>query len=203
MCLIEWLLGEPAPELTLEQLQEKLVEAYPWAASMRAALGDAGSRPSAEELARILTPEPKSQAEALSAATNEFSPGGVVGGRYRIEEKLGEGGFAVTWKVFDKWPGHHKVLKQFKVAVPETLREEYQAANQLTHDCCGRVYDIQIDKTPPYLVQEYVEGRSLDVVGINRSLKELRQIAEHVLSGLAYIHAKDLLHGDVTPANSP
>jgi hypothetical protein len=87
------------------------------------------------------------------------------------------------------------------VAVPETLREEYKAANQLAHDCCGRVYDIQIDKTPPYLVQEYVEGQSLDVVGINRSLKELRQIAEHVLTALDYVHAKDLLHGDVTPAN--
>lgn len=201
MCLIEWLLGEPAPELTIEQLKEKLGESYPWAAPMGAALGDAGSRPSAEELALSLTPEPKSQPEAQSTATNEFTPGGVVGGRYRIEEKLGEGGFAITWKVFDKWPGHHKVLKQFKVAMPETLREEYQAANQLNHDCCGRVYDIQIDKTPPYLVQEYVEGQSLDVVGINRSLQELRQIAEHVLTALAYVHAKDLLHGDVTPAN--
>ena len=101
MCLIEWLLGEPAPELTIEQMQEKLVEAYPWAAPMSAALGDAGSRPSAEELALSLTPKPKSQPEAHSTATNEFTPGGVVGGRYRIEEKLGEGGFAVTWKVFD------------------------------------------------------------------------------------------------------
>lgn len=201
MCLIEWLIGEPAPELTIEQMQEKLLESYPWAAPMAVALGYAGSRPSAEELVLSLAPKPKSLSEAQSTATNEFTPGGVVGGRYRIEEKLGEGGFAVTWKVFDTWPGHHKVLKQFKVAMPETLREEYQAANQLNHDCCGRVYDIQIDKTPPYLVQEYVEGQSLDVVGIDRSLKQLRQIAEHVLTALGYVHGKDLLHGDVTPAN--
>jgi serine/threonine protein kinase len=201
MCLIEWLLGEPAPQLTIDQMQVRLVEVYPWAAPMGAALADSGSRPSAEELAVSLTPKPESHPEASSTTPNEFRLGGLVGGRYRIEEKLGEGGFAVTWKVFDNWPGHHKVLKQFKTAVPETLREEYQAANQLNHDCCGRVYDMQIDKTPPYLVQEYVEGQSLDVVGINHSLKELRQIAENVLTALAYVHAKDLLHGDVTPAN--
>lgn len=199
MCLIEWLLGEPAPDLTVEQLQKKLIEAYPWAEPLSIALGDVGSRPSAKELALRLTPKP--ELVVANPEPDVFTPGGVVGGRYRIEEKLGEGGFAVTWKVFDTQSGHRKVLKQFKMAVSQTLQEEYLAANQLSHDCCGRVYDIQIDRTPPYLVQEYVEGQSLSTPGISRSLGEMRQIAQHVLSALAYIHGKGLLHGDVTPAN--
>ncbi len=202
LCLIEWLLGEPAPEFSAEQLKARLVEAFPWAEPMAAALEDPGSRPSAEELAQSLRPKPApAVAEEEPDEADDFTPGGVIGGRYRIEEMLGEGGFAVTWKVFDTQPGHYKVLKQFKQLVPETLREEYLTANQLSHDCCGRVYDIQIDKTPPYLVQEYVEGQSLNATGVSRSVTEMRQIAEHVLSALAYIHGKGLLHGDVTPAN--
>lgn len=202
MCLIEWLLGEPAPDFSVEQLQAQLLDNFPWAEPMGAALGDAGSRPSAEQLALSLKPKPASVAAAPEPdQPDDFTLGGVIGGRYRIEEKLGEGGFAVTWKVFDTQPGHHKVLKQFKQSVPEALREEYLTANQLSHDCCGRVYDIQIDKTPPYLVQEYVEGQSLNEPGVSRSVSEIRQIAEHVLSALAYIHGKNLLHGDVTPAN--
>lgn len=203
MCLIEWLLGEPAPELSAEDRERRLVSAYPWAQPLLAGLHEAKLRPSAAELAARLTPKP-----ILSPATSEptseegdFKVGGTINGRYRIEEMLGEGGFAITWKVFDPQPGHHKVLKQFKQTVSQALRDEYLVADQLHHDNCGRVYDIQINHTPPYLVQEYVEGQSLNATGISRSLPEIRQIAEHVLAALAYIHGKDLLHGDVTPAN--
>jgi serine/threonine protein kinase len=199
LCLVEWLLGEPSPELTIGQIRHKVAEAYPWAETMVDGLSDPAARPGAEELADRLTPKPYPINPPQEA--DKFAVGGVVGGRYRIEDRLGEGGFAITWKVFDPQPGHHKVLKEFKQAVPQALRDEYLAADQLHHDHCGRVYDIQIDKTPPYLVSEYVEGQSLNTPGINRSVTEVRQISENVLSALHYIHGKGLLHGDVTPAN--
>lgn len=204
MCLAEWLLDEPSPELTIEELQEKLRASFSWAAPMADALGELSSRPDAEDMASLLAPKPEPVAtppEPSVAGSGEYTVGGMIAGRYKLQEKLGEGGFAVTWKVFDVQAGHHKVLKQFKQAVPQALQEEYEAARQLSHDCCGRVYDIQTSDEPPYLVQEYVAGQSLNASGVSRSVDEIRAIAEHVLSALAYIHGKGLLHGDVTPAN--
>ena len=91
-------------------------------------------------------------------ATDEFRSGGVVDGRYRIEGMLGYGGFALTWQVFDDRRAPQGA-QAFQQALPEALREEYLAAHQLNHDRCGRVYDIQIDQSPHYLVSEYVDGK--------------------------------------------
>lgn len=203
LCMIEWLLGERAPELERSDIADRIERDFPWAMPLLAATErDANKRPTASEIVAALaavsaSPEAGDEAEEPT----EFVEGVTVAGRYLIKRKLGRGGFATSWLVYDHQAAQSKVLKQFRHGVPEELRAEYLAADSLRHERCGAVYDVQVNSEPQYLVSEYVEGESLLERGINRSASELRRIAEDLLEALQYIHSKDLVHGDVTPAN--
>lgn len=202
LSLAGWLLGRDVTDMKLDQIRTALEDAYPWSETFLAGLsGTASNRPSAAEMeAAIIMPEHVAPA-STAAAADDFSEGGVVGGRYEILEKLGAGGFAQTWKVYDKNADVTRVLKQFYSLVPDQLRKEFQAADQLNFEKCGRVYDIQLAHDPAYLVSEYVEGESLSTPGVDRTIEEVRAIALDVLAALDYIHNKNRVHGDVTPSN--
>ena len=202
LCTAEWLVGEPIIELTHEQIATAVTAEFPWASSLLDGLREIKERPTARELAQALTPE--RQTEPSVPVGDEFTVGGVVAARYQIVDLLGEGGFATSWKVFDQQADHFKALKQFKRVRPEVLKAEYSTWNNIAHDNCGRVYDMFIDEGSggsAYLVSSYAPGMNLATRGIDRSVDELRTTARNILSALHYIHSKDLVHGDVTPAN--
>ena len=143
-------------------------------------------------------------AESQSPVDNEpteFREGATIAGRYLIKRKLGRGGFATSWLVYDNQAAQSKVLKEFRHGVPDELHAEYKAADSLRNERCGAVYDVQVDHDPQYLVSEYVKGESLAERGVSRTVDELRNIAVYLLQALEYIHGKDLVHGDVTPDN--
>ena len=55
-----------------------------------------------------------------------FAPGSLIAGRYQIERRLGEGGFAVSWLVLDQQVDRRRVIKQYKDAIPyEKAKKEY------------------------------------------------------------------------------
>lgn len=199
LCLSAWLLAADVTDMALEDIRASIADQHPWAKAMLDALSASPSdRPSAEELSVALdtqAPPP------MPIDPGAFEAGAIIDGRYEIIRPLGRGGFATSWLVHDRQAEQTKVLKQFHVGVPDELRAEYRAADSLHHDRCGRVYDIQVDRPEPYLVSEYVDGESLAARGIDRSVDELRTVADGVLEALEYIHSRDLIHGDVTPAN--
>jgi serine/threonine protein kinase len=198
LCLASWLLRIDPTERTIDELGESLHAAFPWSDAMLGCLdGSPTQRPSAEDVVAGLTPHE----EVTAQEDGPFQVGGVIAGRYEVIRQLGRGGFATSWLVHDRQAEQTKVLKEFHQGVPEELRAEYRAADRLHHDRCGRVYDVQVESDRPYLLSEYVEGESLDTRGIDRTVDELRSIADGVLEALAYIHGKDFVHGDVTPAN--
>lgn len=203
LCMASWLLGKDAVELTVDEIGEQVTAMYAWATPLLAGLSGAiKERPRAAEIAEALTPSaPEHAVSEVAPAPDTFEIGALISGRYEIKKALGEGGFARSWLVYDKQTEHRKVLKEFKHGVPEELRTEYLAANQLSHDRCGRVYDMQLELEPNYLVSEYVEGDGLDTANADRDVEEMRTIARGVLQALSYIHSKDLVHGDVTPGN--
>ena len=203
LCLISWLLGTDATELTMDNIRERIIADYPWATELLRGLSPKpADRPNSEEMAGLLDPQPASLSVADPGDTAEdFSVHGLVAGRYEILSELGRGGYARTWKVYDKQAEHTKVLKQFHHGIPDELRKEYKAADSLSHENCGRVYDVQIEHMPHFLISEYVDGESLALVGIDRDIEEIKAIAIAVLDALEYIHGKNFIHGDVTPAN--
>lgn len=202
LALSTWLLGKDAADVEPEELRATIAGVYPWADTFLSGLSfDFSARPSAAEMAEAIELPPVEPAVSPTPAADDFRVGGLVGGRYQVREELGVGGFARTWKVYDKNIDLPRVLKQFHTLVPEKLRSEFLAAHELNHEKCGRVFDMQLDLDPAYLVSEYVEGQSLRHPGVDRSIHEVRTIALDVLEALDYIHKKGRVHGDVTPSN--
>ena len=203
MCVAYWLLGEDVIELTHESIADHLRKAYPWVEPLVDALSPSQSeRPTAREVVDALrppaaTPDPSPEMTSVGL----FAEGSVIANRYVIDRKLGRGGFATSWKVYDRQRELTLVLKQFHLDVPDGVKAEFQAAHGLHHDYCGSVYDISITDAPHYLVSEYVEGANLAEEGTAYSVSQLRSIAICVLKALDYIHRHDLVHGDVTPSN--
>ncbi|MDN4489695.1 protein kinase [Demequina sp. SYSU T00068] len=200
LSLAAWLLGRDVTDMALDDTRSALEDLYPWSEALIEGLeGAASSRPTASEMATRI--EAPSAPPVTADSVGDFQVGAVIGGRYEIVSSLGSGGFAQTWKVYDKRAELTRVLKQFHELIPDHVRAEFHAADTLTHDKCGRVYDMQLADAPAYLVSEYVEGASLAEPGIDRSADEIRTTALDVLDALAYIHSKDRVHGDVTPSN--
>ncbi|USQ79196.1 protein kinase [Ornithinimicrobium faecis] len=201
MCLAYWLLGRDVLDLTHDQLRQAVAKVHPWAEPILKALsGDAKERPGADDLAEQLRPV-RVETPAVTTALGVFEEGGLIGDRYEIVEELGRGGFATSWKVYDRQRELSLVLKQFHADLPENVRAEFRSAHNLHSDYLGGVYDLHVNEAPLYIVSEHVEGESLGEEGQAFTIEQLRAIASDVLSGLDYIHGRDLVHGDVTPSN--
>jgi eukaryotic-like serine/threonine-protein kinase len=130
--------------------------------------------------------------------------------RYEVGRLLGVGGMA---EVFE---GHDRLLARrvaIKVPLPQyaydpgflqRFRREAQAAASLSHPGIVAVYDTGAQDGTPFIVMEYVEGRTLkDVLTTDGPLFPQRaaQIAADVCSALAAAHASGLIHRDVKPGN--
>ncbi|MEW1909056.1 serine/threonine-protein kinase [Kitasatospora sp. NPDC085895] len=137
-----------------------------------------------------------------------------VASRYRLERKLGEGGQGEAWLAFDARLRRRVVLK--RLVLPEgssvepagvllaRAEREAQAAGKLRHPGIVTVFDQFSDHEGlPWIVMEYVEGRSLrEALGSGPlSVVEAARIGEQVASALAAAHADGVVHRDVKPAN--
>jgi len=141
----------------------------------------------------------------------------VVGGRYELGEVLGRGGMAEVRKGTDRRLGRVVAVKRLRtdLAGDQTFqarfRREAQSAASLNHPAIAAVYDtgeeMSRDGTQvsqPYIVMEYVAGRTLrDIVREGRKILPERalEITSGVLSALDYSHRAGIVHRDIKPAN--
>jgi serine/threonine-protein kinase len=144
--------------------------------------------------------------------TLPYPPGTIVGGRYRVERKLGSGGMGwvvvathlhLEQRVAIKFL-HAEQAAAFPEAVARFLREA-KAAARIQSDHVARVSDFgTLDDGAPYLVMEYLEGNDLDSLLQARGALPVGQAVEYVLQaceGLAEAHAAGIVHRDLKPAN--
>ncbi|NJP35412.1 serine/threonine-protein kinase [Micromonospora thermarum] len=140
--------------------------------------------------------------------------GSLLGGRYRLRERLGAGGMSVVWRAHDEVLGRDvavKVLSPDLAADPQLLdriRAEARSAARLRHPNIVAVYDYG-DATGsggrplPYVVMEVVEGRSLAELLTGGALpwRVAVLICAQVAAALAAAHEQGVVHRDVTPGN--
>ena len=137
----------------------------------------------------------------------------LQGGKYKLDEVLGRGGFGLTFRA------HQTYLDQ--VVVIKTLNESYWDAPNISdlqqqfqdearrlalcsHPNVVRVSDFFLEDGLPYMVMDYIPGRSLfDIVLPNNPLSEAEATAyaQQIGQALQAVHAKGLLHRDVKPQN--
>jgi WD40 repeat protein len=129
---------------------------------------------------------------------------------YEVLEVVGRGGFGIVLKAFDE--ALHRVVA-IKVMAPQLaavgsarkrFSREARAAAAVTHEHVVTIHAVEAEKAPPFLVMQYVAGRSLQE-RIDRTgpleLKEALRIGMQAAQGLAAAHAQGLVHRDVKPAN--
>lgn len=139
------------------------------------------------------------------------SVGEVLGGRYRIENRLGSGGMAVVYKAEDAVLGRPVALKTLHRHYAEhdsfrrRFKQEARAMASLDHENVVKVYDISQEDDVPFIVAECVEGRDLGVMLSERggSLNEefTRRVVSQLLHGLSYAHRTGIIHRDIKPSN--
>lgn len=136
--------------------------------------------------------------------------GTLVDGRYRVRDRVALGGMATVYAAVDERLERTVALKMIhpgQATDPQFVErfiDEARAIARLTHPNVVAAYDQGTHAGLPYLVMEFVAGRTLrDVLGARRRLTpiEALTITEQMLSAIAAAHRAGLVHRDVKPEN--
>jgi serine/threonine protein kinase/beta-lactam-binding protein with PASTA domain len=141
--------------------------------------------------------------------------GSLVDGRYRIRGRVARGGMATVFSAIDERLDRTVALKIIHAqqaqdprsrnsGFVERFTDEAKTIARLTHPNVVAVYDQGVHGNLPYLVMEYVRGRTLrDILIERRRLNptEALAILEQMLAAIAAAHRAGLVHRDVKPEN--
>jgi eukaryotic-like serine/threonine-protein kinase len=147
---------------------------------------------------------------APNAATDGFSPDQVLGGRFRLIERLGGGAFGSIWKATMIATETTVCLKVLKNPHPnkrllQRFQQESRALARLEHPHIVKVLAFETSKEGrPFLVTEFVDGQSLgQLLESQGPLPESRALAifKQIAETLEYAHSQGVLHRDIKPDN--
>jgi hypothetical protein len=187
-------------------------------------LHDQGQEPSAEELCRDcphLAPLLAERIHALKVTawmdrhdddggTNPDPPAPdtprTLAGRYRLDEKIAEGGFAEVWKGFDlelRRAVAVKLPKPRRLVSAERFMAEARRVAGLKHPGVVPVFDVGRDGNSYFIVSEFVEGGTLaGRIATNRpTTQDSARLVAEIAETLAYAHRQGFVHRDIKPAN--
>jgi serine/threonine protein kinase len=131
-------------------------------------------------------------------------------GTYEVKGILGRGGMGLVVKAFDPALNRNVAIKVLSASLATTgaarsrFLREARAAAAVVHEHVVGVFAVDESAGLPFLVMEYVSGRSLQD-RLDRdgpmSVTEVLRIGMQTAAGLAAAHAQGLVHRDVKPAN--
>ncbi len=140
--------------------------------------------------------------------------GQILGGRYRIDDLLGQGGMSAVYKAYDPNLKRTVALKMIHAHLAEDpkfiarFEEEAAAVAQLRHPNIVQVYDFNHDQDLYYMVQEFVPGetlqdklRRLNQANRRMPLNEAIQNIIDICEATNFAHQRGMIHRDIKPAN--
>ena len=134
----------------------------------------------------------------------------ILANRYRLVEQIGMGGMAIVYRAVDLRTGHNVAVKVLRPEYNEDsefisrFQREAEAASKMTHHNIVNLLDVGMDGENRYLVMEYVQGKTLKTVILERgrlSPALAGQITIRILSALEHAHRNGIVHRDIKPQN--
>ena len=138
-----------------------------------------------------------------------LQPGEIIDGKYRIVRIVGEGGMGAVYKARQRSLDRDvaiKILPRELGEDPEfhqSFETEAKAMARLNHPNLIGVYDFGAVEGMPYIVMEYVNGKSLFHSAYNIAIDPIQAvtIVKGICDGLAHAHENGVIHRDIKPAN--
>ena len=166
--------------------------------------------PSETTLVRHTEEAEETVVSSLPGARVRPGIGDVIGGKYRLERLIGEGGMGYVYAA-----RHEELDELFAVKVLEVDREgstkdaqrmlrEARATMRLKNEHVVRVVDASAGDTHPYMVMELLDGIDLEQLVARAGPLPITEAVDYVLQAgeaLAEAHALGMVHRDVKPAN--
>ncbi len=135
----------------------------------------------------------------------------VLGGKYEILEKIGEGGIGAVYKVKHRLLEEVRVIKVLRpqAAAKQDLQERFlqeaRMAIRLKHPNIAQLHDFSIaEDDRAYIVMEFIDGIALDAMLAASgppSVELTLEISRQALAALDYLHEHEFVHRDVSPDN--
>jgi hypothetical protein len=149
--------------------------------------------------------EPRSPGRERSQS-HGLAAGSIVAGRYVVAEPLGEGGTSSVYRVRDVSTDRDLAFKRLADAAANDAEQarrferEYYTLRQLAHPSIIEVYDFGIDAGAPFYTMELLAGADL-TAGAPLEWDQALAVLLPVVSSLAVIHSRRLVHRDVSATN--
>lgn len=160
---------------------------------------DPEGRPDIEDLLECFQPDGTAYPSLVTLQEES-----VIANKYRLEEKIGQGGTSSIWRathLIGDYDCCLKILDAFDGA-EDLAKSEFEILRTLYHPNIVRIFDLDIipGNDNYFLTCAYLEGTTLDQLEDEPPENYIRYF-EHVLSALQYLHRMNLMHKDVKPEN--
>jgi eukaryotic-like serine/threonine-protein kinase len=142
----------------------------------------------------------------LDAGSGEWAKANrteLAGGRFRLEERLGEGSFGVVYAALDTRDGTRIALKRLRAFHSDDLyrlKREFRTLADVVHPNLVRRYELWFEGGEAFFTMELIEGRSPCEAWKARP-EQLRAGLRQLATGLAALHRRGLVHRDLKPSN--